>query len=102
MAIVGAGQLGALLANELLYNPDSKYKPVFFIDKDNGKLGNRIAGLKIYSEDDNIFETIKKYNVSEIFFAIANIDSDVATELFEFYQQTFSKTNILFPPRIFL
>ncbi len=88
VAIVGAGQLGAFLANELLYNPESKYKPMFFIDKDPDKLGNRIAGLKIYPEDDNTLEVIKKYNVSEIFIAIAGIDSDTATQLFEFYSRT--------------
>lgn len=88
VAIVGAGQLGAFLANELLYNPGSKYKPLFFIDKDPDKLGNRIAGLKIYPEDDNTLEVIKKYNVSEIFIAIAGIDSDTATQLFEFYSRT--------------
>ena len=66
VAIVGAGQLGAYLANELLYNPDSKYKPLFFIDKDPGKLGNRIAGLKIFPEDDRIFETIEKLREYEI------------------------------------
>ena len=94
VAIVGAGQLGAYLANELLYNPDSKYKPMFFIDKDPGKLGNRIAGLKIYSEDDNILEIVKKYDVREIFIAIANIDSQTATQLFEFYSRTSCKLKI--------
>ena len=88
VAIVGAGQLGAYLANELLYNPDSKYKPLFFIDKDPGKLGNRIAGLKIFPEDDSIFETIEKYNVKEIFIAIASINGETATELFEFYSRS--------------
>ena len=94
VAIVGAGQLGAFLANELLYNPESKYKPVFFIDNNEGKLGNRIAGLKIYAEDDSVLETIKKYNVREIFIAIANIDNDIATELFEFYSRSGCKIKI--------
>ncbi len=87
IAIVGAGQLGAFLANELLYNPDSKYKPRFFVDKDPNKVGNRIAGLKIFPEDDSIFDIIEKYNVKEIFIAIANIDGKTATELFEFYSR---------------
>ena len=94
VAIVGAGQMGAFLANELLCNPESKYKPVFFIDKNPDKLGNRICGLKIYPEDDNILDIIKKYNVSEIFIAIAGIDSDTATQLFEFYSRMSCKLKI--------
>lgn len=94
VAIVGAGQLGAFLANELLYSPESKYRPMFFIDKDPDKLGNRIAGLKIYPEDDSTLEIIKKYNVSEIFIAIAGIDNDTATQLFEFYSRTSCKLKI--------
>ena len=94
VAIVGAGQLGAFLANELLYNKDVKYRPEFFIDKDIEKLGNRIAGLKIYPEDDAIFETIKKYEIDEIFFALGHIDNDIATELFEFYRRSGCKLKI--------
>ena len=94
VAIVGAGQLGAYLANELLYNPESKYRPVFFIDRDRTKCGNRLSGLKIYSEDDNISEIIQKHNVKEIFIAISKIDSDTATELFEFYSLTSCRLKI--------
>ena len=94
VAIVGAGHLGSFLANELLYNTDSKYKPLFFIDKSSVKIGNRMAGLKIYPEDDAIFETLKKYNVKEIFIAIANMDSDAATGLFEFYSRSGCKLKI--------
>ena len=32
VAIVGAGQIGHLLADELRYSSSSKYKPIFFID----------------------------------------------------------------------
>ena len=55
VAIVGAGQLGSLLANELLYNPKSKYRPVFFIEKNPTKLGNSISGLKIYPENEEVY-----------------------------------------------
>ena len=53
VAIVGAGQVGVLLANELLYSKSANYKPIFFIDKDRTKIGSRIAGLKVYPADEN-------------------------------------------------
>ena len=38
VAIVGAGQLGALLGNDLMDNYRSIYKPIFYIDVDNSLL----------------------------------------------------------------
>lgn len=94
IAIIGAGQLGAFLANELLGNPASEYKPVFFIDKDVQKIGSKVAGLKVYAEDDDILEIIEKNNISEIFIAIKNLDIDAANDFFNFYGKTSCKLKI--------
>ena len=56
VAIIGAGQLGAFLANELLCNHQSTYRPIFFVDKDAQKIGNNVVGLKVYAEDEQIFD----------------------------------------------
>ena len=88
VAIVGAGQMGALLANELLYNPNSKYRPMFFIEKQATKLGNSISGLKIYPENEDVYKLIEKFDIKEIFIAISSIDSKTAAQLFEFYSKT--------------
>ncbi len=94
VAIVGAGQFGAFLTNELLCNPKSQYKPVFFIDNDPSKIGGRVAGLKVYSEDDDILERIKLAQISEIFIAMGNLDAEKANSLFKFYSQTSCKLKI--------
>lgn len=88
VAIVGAGQLGAMLANELLYNSKSIYKPIMFIEKNAAKCGNTIGGITVYPEDEHIYDIIKKRNVQEIFIAISNLDNDTAAQLFEFYSKT--------------
>lgn len=49
VAIVGAGQLGAHLADDLLDNQNSEFEPMFYIDTDKYKIGNKISGLMIYS-----------------------------------------------------
>ena len=85
VAIVGAGQLGSMLANELLYDTKSIYKPVMFIEKKAGKCGNTIGGITVYPEDENVFDILKKYDVKEIFVAISHLDNETATRLFEFY-----------------
>ncbi len=94
IAIIGAGQLGAFLANELLCNHQSKYRPVFFVDKDPQKIGNSVVGLKVHPEDESVFDQIKANNVSELFVAVANLDSDEATSLFDFYSKTKCKLKI--------
>ncbi len=94
VAIVGAGQLGAFLANELLCNHQSKYRPLFFIDKDPQKIGNNVAGLKVYAEDEDIFKHIKDDNITELFVALVNLDSDEAMRIFNFYSPSGCKLKI--------
>ena len=94
VAIVGAGQIGALLADELLCNPKSNYKPMFFIDRDKAKVGSRVAGLKVYPESDGLLDFIEKQSISEIFIALSGLDNDTATHLFDFYRKTSCKIKI--------
>ena len=47
VAIVGAGQMGSYLVNELRNNLNSKYFPVCLIDTDHDKVGKQINGLPV-------------------------------------------------------
>lgn len=94
IAIIGAGQLGAFLANELLCNHQSTYKPLFFVDKDPQKIGNNVVGLKVYPEDEQTLKLIKEQRITELFVAVANLDNEEATRLFEFYSKTKCKLKI--------
>ena len=94
VAIIGAGQLGAFLANELLCNHQSTYRPLFFVDRDAQKIGNNVVGLKVYAEDDQIFDLLKSNHVTELFVAVANLDNEEATRLFEFYSRAKCKLKI--------
>ncbi|MBP1570063.1 MAG: hypothetical protein J6A12_06680, partial [Oscillospiraceae bacterium] len=51
-ALIGAGQLGSNLANDLLGNPKAKFNPCFFVDADKLKIGRKVAGLEVYSPED--------------------------------------------------
>ena len=94
VAIIGAGQLGAFLANELLCNHQATYRPLFFIDKDAQKIGNNVVGLKVYAEDDQVFDLIKSNGISELFVAVANLDNEEAQRLFEVYGKANCKLKI--------
>ena len=94
VAIVGAGQIGSLLAEELLYNSKSHYRPVCFIDCDKAKIGSRVCGLNVYAEDDEIIERLKKMPVQEIFLAVPSMDGDTAKRLVDFYSETGCKVKM--------
>ncbi len=94
VAIVGAGQIGALLAEELIYSGNSQYKPVCFIDKDISKVGSKVAGLPVYAEDDSTAERIKSLSVREILVALSKISSEEAAKLLDFYAKTGCKVKL--------
>lgn len=85
IAIIGAGQLGSNLVNDLLGNPKSKYKPCFFVDADRLKIGRKVAGLEIYSPD-KAEENIEKYKVTEVIISITHLSNERAAELYEIYR----------------
>ncbi len=94
VAIVGAGQIGSLLANELQYGRTSNYKPLFFIDSDYSKAGSRVAGLKVYPEIDSTLDVIREHGISEIFVAMTGLDNEKASNLYHFYSRTSCKIKV--------
>ena len=99
VAIVGAGQVGALLADELMNYKGSYYRPVCFIDNDPEKKGSRIAGLPVYGEDDDVLEKLKVFPVQEIFIAIPQLDGDEAQKILEHYARSGCKVKLYDFPR---
>ncbi len=85
IAIVGAGQIGTLLAEELKLNTYSKYRPICFIDNDPAKIGSRILDLPVYSDDNYILDRIKNMQVQEIFIAVPKASGDKLKAMYEFY-----------------
>lgn len=99
VAIVGAGQVGALLADELMNYKGSYYRPVCFIDNDPSKKDSRIAGLPVYGEDDDVLEKLKAFPVQEIFIAIPQLDGDEAQKILEHYARSGCKVKLYDFPR---
>ena len=94
VAIVGAGKIGALLAEELIKNPNSHYSPKCFIDSDTKKVGNYIAGLRIYAENDDTSRLLKELGIQEVFIAIPPLSGERLKELHDFYSHTGCKIKI--------
>lgn len=94
VAIVGAGQIGSLLADELTLTASSHYRPVCFIDTNPDKIGSRVSGLKVYAADEEVIEILKTMPVQEIFIALPSIDGEEARKLFDFYKRTGCKVKL--------
>lgn len=97
VAIVGAGQLGALLAGELKENPNSKYNPLFFVDTDREKIGQRVVGLTVFDEKE-AKELADKYAIDEFIIAISKLTSDEANEIYERFVSMGRKVKIYDSP----
>lgn len=94
VAIVGAGFTGSLLCEELLYNADSHYRPICFIDSDKQKVGKSICGVRVFPVSDAIVEKIKSMPVQEIFIALHDLSSEKLRALYDYYRPTGCKIKI--------
>ena len=94
VAIVGAGQLGTLLAEELIFDKTSKYKPVCFIDTNRDKVGTTLLGLRVLQGDDGVIAKLKELNVKEILIAISDLGEEKIKHFYEFYAKTGCKVKV--------
>lgn len=93
VAILGAGQVGNFLAEELTYDKSSKYQPVCFIDTDKRKIGGTILQLPVYAQEQSI-DKIKDLGVEEIFIAIPTLAEERTKAIVEFYSKHGFKVKI--------
>ena len=87
VAIVGAGALGSLLADELYYSNKSNYEPICFVDCDAQKIGVKVKGLPVYENDESVIEKLKNLRVSNVIVAIARVNSEQLEQIMSFYTQ---------------
>lgn len=87
VAIIGAGSVGAMLADELIQNPRSTYTPVCFVDVDEGKVGREVYGVPVLSSTSpNLGEELVRYGVQEVVFALPNVSTERRQELYGVYK----------------
>jgi len=94
IAILGAGRLGAVLADELLSNDSAAYVPVCFIDQDKNKIGREIMGLPVLSESEDSLDDLKDFSVQEVVFAITNIINTKKDTLYQMYKTAGYKVKV--------
>ncbi len=88
IAIIGAGRVGVMLADELMNNPRAYYRPRLFVDTDREKIGKMINGIPVVAGENATQEVFNRYKVQEIVLALPEMDSDRRREMYERYRQT--------------
>ncbi len=86
VAIIGAGSVGTMLADELIQNPKAVYEPVCFVDIDKGKTGREVYGIPVLAVDENIRSILDGYKVQEVVFALPNLSAERRQQLYEMYK----------------
>lgn len=95
-ALIGAGRLGAHLVDDIQNDPDSVFNPLFFIDIDGVKIGNRVAGLSVY-DHQKAERLIKKLNIQDVIISITNKSSDELSKIYYYYRDLGCKVHIYDP-----
>ncbi|GHV35542.1 polysaccharide biosynthesis protein CapD [Synergistales bacterium] len=80
--IVGAGEAGAVLARDLLRNPQ-ELVPRGFVDDDTSKIGKTISGLAVLSDTEDLPSLIKAYEISVVLVAIPSAAGKKIRELYD-------------------
>lgn len=88
VAIVGAGDLGAMLARELLSTHSSRYRPTYFIDNDPKKIGSMIEGIKVIGPDKDAIRELPSLSVQAIILTMPNMDMVSREEIIKIYLET--------------
>lgn len=88
VGIVGAGEMGVLLARELNCNRSSRYYPYCFFDNDRRKIGSIIEGLPVYGPDTQIIDKISTIPIQDIIIALPNMAPAAQKHVFDVYKRT--------------
>lgn len=98
--IIGAGEAGNSIAQEMLRNPKSAFVPVGFIDDDPAKRGLSINRVKVLGTRHDVPEILKNNHIDEILIAIPSASSRDIRSIVEIIRQADPKKKIRIVPGI--
>lgn len=94
VAIVGAGNAGLALINEIQKDPKKKYIPYCLFDTDTTKIGMRLQGVKIRGTDDDIPKVLENSPVKEIIVTVPSMPLERRKKLYDICAKTGCKVKV--------
>jgi FlaA1/EpsC-like NDP-sugar epimerase len=95
VAIIGAGDAGEALANDLLQRRGSGVYPLFFIDDDPKMIGRSIHGLPVYGPLKKLALIAGKARIDEFVISLPNAGPKRVKEIVEIAKQVGAATQIV-------
>ncbi len=95
IAIIGAGDAGEALANDLLQRRGSGVYPVFFIDDDPKVIGRSIHGLPVYGPLAKLATIAVKARIDELVISLTNAGPKRVKEIVAIARQIGASTQIV-------
>lgn len=98
VAVVGAGDAGALLLTQMSRETEAGLHPVVVLDDDPSTHGRAVSGVPIVGGIDQLASTIERFGVSEVYIAIPSGGSDVVRRVAGEAERTGARVKVL--PRL--
>lgn len=83
LIILGAGDAGVLIADEIARNAQTSYRPVCFVDDDSHKIGRMIHGLHIEGPISRLGEIVSRYGTNDVLVAMPSVKKSRIREIFD-------------------
>jgi FlaA1/EpsC-like NDP-sugar epimerase len=96
LLIVGAGEAGIMVLNEIRAHPGLNYDPIGFVDDDINKQGKNIEDIKVLGKRENLPGIIFHHKVEEVIIAIPSAEGGVIRSTINICQDC--KTNFRIVP----
>ena len=81
VAVLGAGEAGARLIDELHHNPTSRYRVECVFDDDRSKRGRMLHGVPVRGTIDEAVEKMRAVGLSDVIFAIPSMPDNERSAL---------------------
>ncbi|MCD6386094.1 sugar transferase [Candidatus Sumerlaeota bacterium] len=75
VVIVGAGEAGNKVKDQIINHPESGFKVIGFVDDDPSKINQQINGIPVLGKISELPQIIKSKNIEQVFLAIPSLPS---------------------------
>ena len=85
--VVGAGDAGRLIVQEMQRSRMLNYTPIGFVDDDPRKRNTRIMGVRVHGTLDELPRVLREHRPDEVLIAMPSVSGDVRRRIVETAQQ---------------
>ncbi|UKO97595.1 polysaccharide biosynthesis protein [Nostoc sp. UHCC 0870] len=93
--IVGAGNAGIDLVEEMQRNPQLGFNPIAFVDDDPQKLHAKIRGIPVVGDRHNIPNIVQSLQIQKVIIAMPTVAGKIIREIVDICQATGIQTSTL-------